>query len=106
MAAFKRSADGETITQQQRIHNDIDVSNKISVNPKIAVRMNPDFLTTRKNERENKKSVKKSASKLIIAVLGKRVENYDLINNDTHAQAGIAFSHIARGILSSPRMNY
>ena len=48
VAAFKRYADGETLAEQQRMQNDIDVYTKTQVKPKIAVRMNPDFPITRK----------------------------------------------------------
>ncbi len=65
--------------------------------PKIAVRMNPDFQITRKVPKKNRKGVKKSASKMVMAELGKRVEKYDLINNLALAQVGITFRHIARG---------
>ena len=97
VAAFKRSADGETLTKQQRMQNDIDAYTKTQVKPKIAVRMNPDFTVTRKAPRKSKKGGKRSASKMVIAELGKRVEKYDLINNLAQAQAGITFGHIARG---------
>ena len=65
--------------------------------PKIAVRMNPDFPITRKAPKKSKKGGKKSASKMVIGELRKRVEKYDLINNLAQAQAGITFGHIARG---------
>ena len=97
MAAFKRSADRETLTKQQRIQNDIDTYTKTQVKPTIAVRMNPDFPVTRKAPRKSKKGGKKSARKMAIAELGKSVEKYDLINNLVQAQAGITFGHIARG---------
>ena len=59
--------------------------------------MNSDFPNTRKTPRKSEKTRKKSASKMIIAELGKRVEKYDLINKLAQAQAGITFSQIARG---------
>ncbi len=59
--------------------------------------MNPDFPTTRKVSKKSEKSVKKSAGKMVIAELGKRVEKHDLIHNLAQAQAGITFGHIARG---------
>ncbi len=105
VAAFKRSAGGETLSKQQRMQNGIDAYTNIQVKPKIAVRTNPDFPITRKVSKKNRKGVKKSASKMVIAELGKRVEKYDLINNLAQAQAGIIFGHIARGILISQRMN-
>ncbi len=46
VAAFKRSADGETLSKQQRMQNDIDAYTKTQVKPKIAVRMNPNFPVT------------------------------------------------------------
>ncbi len=105
MAAFKRSADGETFTKQQQMQNDIDAYNKTQVKPNIAVRMNFDFPVTRRAPRKRKKGVKKSASMMLIAELGKRVEKFDLINNVAHAQTGITFGHIARGISVSQGMN-
>ncbi len=59
--------------------------------------MNPKFPVTRKALRKGKKGAKKSAGKMVIAELVKRVEKYDLINNLAQAQAGITFGHIARG---------
>ncbi len=97
VAAFKRTPEGETLTKQQRMQNDIDAYTKTQVKPKIAVRTIPDFPITRKGPKKNRKGVKKSASKMVIAELGKRVEKYDLINNLAQAQAGITFGHIARG---------
>ena len=97
VAVFKRSAGGETLTMQQRMQNDIDVYNNSQVKPKIGVRVNPDFPSTRKVSKKSKKSVKKSAGKMVIAELGKRVEKYDLIRNLAHAQAGITLGQIARG---------
>ena len=41
VAALKRSADGETLTKQQRMQHHIDVYTKTQVRPKLAVRMNP-----------------------------------------------------------------
>ncbi len=41
VVAFKRSTDGETLTKQKRMQNDIDAYTKTQVKPKIAVRMNP-----------------------------------------------------------------
>ena len=81
VAAFKGSADGKTLTKQQRMQNDIDSYNKTQVKPKIALRMNPDFPITHKGPKESKKGGKKSASKMAIAELRKRVEKYDPINN-------------------------
>ena len=40
MAAFKRSANGETLTKQQRMQNAINAYTKTQLKPKIAVRMN------------------------------------------------------------------
>ena len=97
VAAFKGSADGETLTKQQRMQNDIDAYTKTQVKPKIAVRMNPDFPIAHKAPKKSRKSGKKSASKMVIAEPGKRVEKYDLINNLSQVQAGINFGHIARG---------
>ncbi len=97
MAAFERSADGDTITKQQRIQNDIGAYTKTQVKPKIAVRMNPNFPITRKSPKKSKKSGKKSAGNMVIAELGKRVEKYELIKNLAQAQAGITFGDIARG---------
>ncbi len=97
VAAFKRTADGETLTMQKRMQNDIDTYTKTQVKPKIAVRMNPDFQITRKIPKKNRKGVQKSASKMVIAELGKRVQKYDLINNLAQAQSGITFGYIARG---------
>ncbi len=63
--------------------------------------MNPDFHITRRAPNKNKKCVKKSASKMLIAEIGKRIGKYDLINNSAQAQAGITFGHIARGDIES-----
>ncbi len=41
VAAFKRSADRETLTKQQRMQNDINAYTKTQLKPKIAVTMNP-----------------------------------------------------------------
>ena len=97
VAAFKRSADRETLTKQQRMQNYIESYNKTQVKPKIAVRMNTDFPITRKAPKKGKKGGKKSASMMAIAELGKRVEKYDLTNRLAQAQAGITFGHISRG---------
>ena len=96
VAAFKRTADGETLTKQQRMQNDIEAYEKAQAKPKITARVNPDHPVTRKPSKK-KRSGKKSASKILIDALGKRVEKYDLINNLAQAQAGITFGQIARG---------
>ncbi len=59
--------------------------------------MNSDFQITRKAPKSSKKGRKKSAGKMVIAELGKRVEKYDLINKLAQAQASITFGHICRG---------
>ncbi len=97
MAAFKRSADGETLTKRQRMQNDIEAYTEMQVKPKIAVRMNPDFPITRKTPQKSKKGGRKSVGKMVISELGKRVKKYDLINNLALAQAGMPFGCIARG---------
>ncbi len=97
VAAFKRSADGETLTKQQRMQNGIDAYAKSQTKSKIAARMNSDFPIARKASKKSKKSGKKSAGKMIVAELGKRAETYDLINSLAQAQAGITFVHIASG---------
>ena len=96
-AAFKRFADGETLTKQQRMQNDIETCNKMQLKPKIAVRMNSDFPITCKAPKKSKNGGKESASKMVIAEFGKRVEKYDLINNLAQAQASTTFEHIALG---------
>ncbi len=80
VAAFKIFTDGETLTKQQRILNNIDAFNKKQVKPKVSVRMNLDFPTTRKALKV-KTGGKKSASKMVVAELGKRVQKYDFIRN-------------------------
>ncbi len=95
--AFKRSVDSETLTKQQRVQKYIDDYNKAQVNSKIAVRMNPDFPTTRNTPKNSKKAGKKSAFRMVIDELGKRVKQHDLINNLAEPQAGFCFGHIARG---------
>ncbi len=70
--------------------HDIDSYNKAQLQPKIAVRMNPDFPTTRKTPNKGKKAERKSAGVMVIVEIG-RVEKYDLINNLVQAQAGITF---------------
>ncbi len=79
------------------MQNVIGACNNSQVKPKIAVRVNPDFPSSRKVSKKSKTSVKKSAGKMVIAELGKRVEKYDLIQNLAQAEAGITFGHIARG---------
>ena len=59
VAAFKRSADGETLTKQQRVQNEIDAYTKTLVKTKIVVRMNRDFLIARKAPKKSKKRGKK-----------------------------------------------
>ncbi len=44
VAAFKRSADGETLTNQKRMQKNIEAYTKTQVKPKIAARMNPRLL--------------------------------------------------------------
>ncbi len=102
VAALKRPADGETLTIQQRMQNDIDSCTETQVKRRIAARMNPDFSITRKASK-SKKSGKKSAGKMVIAELGKRVEKYDQINNLLQDQAGITFGHIAPGDIDFAR---
>jgi len=51
------------------------------VKPKVAVRVNPDFPVPRKTNKKNKRTAKKSASKILAAELGKQVEKCDLLNN-------------------------
>ncbi len=97
VAAFERSVHGETLTKQQRMQKDIDTYTKMQVKPKIPVRTNLDFPIIRRVPKKNRKGVRKSASKMVIAVLAKRVEKYDLINNLAQAQTGITLGHIARG---------
>ena len=97
VAAFKRTADGEILTKQQRMQNDFDAYTKTQIKPKIAARKNSDFPITRKIPKKIRKGVKKSASKMLIAELGEVVEKYELINNLAQDQAGITFGHIARG---------
>ena len=70
VTTFKRSADDKTITRQQRMQKDIDAWNKTQLKPKISVKMNPDFLLTRKARKKSKKGWKMSASKMQIAELG------------------------------------
>ena len=82
---------------QRRMQNSIDAYNKAQLMPKIAVRMNPDFPITCRALKKDKKAVKKSASKMVIAKLGRRAEKYDVINSLAQAQAGITFGNIARG---------
>ena len=97
VAAFKRSADRETLTKQQRMQDDIDTYTKMQVKLTIVVKMSPDFAVTRKAPKKSKKGGKRSACKMVIAKLGKRVEKYDLIKNFAQDQAGITFGLIARG---------
>ena len=105
MAAFKRFADGETITKQQRMQNNIDAYTKTKAKPKIAVRMKSYFPVTRKAPRKSKKGAKKSARKMVIVEPGKRVEKYDLINNLAQAQADITSAILLAEKLISQRMN-
>ena len=94
VAAFKRTASGETITKQQRMQNDIEVYNKTQVNSNVAVRINPDFRVSCKTKKKNVKSGKKSDSKMVIAELRKRAQRYNLINSLVEAQADITYGHI------------
>ncbi len=48
VAAFKRYADGETLTKRERMQNDIDAYTVTQVKPKIAVRMNSELPRTSK----------------------------------------------------------
>ncbi len=102
VAAFKRPADGETLTKQQRMPEDIDVYTKMQAKSNIAVRTNPDFPIIRKAPKKSKKSGKKSTSKMLIAELGKRVEKYGLISSLAQAQAGFTFGYIACGDVDFP----
>ncbi len=56
IAAFKRTASGETINKHQRMQDDIDTYNKTQVKPNVAVRANPDFPVPRKARKKNKNS--------------------------------------------------
>ncbi len=58
VVAFKRSADGETITKQQKIQKDMDAYTETQVKPKIAVRMNLDFPISRNAPEKSKKGGK------------------------------------------------
>ncbi len=77
VAAFKKSAYGETLSKPQRMQNDIDAHTKTQVKPKIAVRTNQDFPITRKAP-EKSKGVKKSASKMVITELGRELRSMTL----------------------------
>ena len=52
VATLNQSAERETLTKQQRMQNDIDIYNNSQVKPKIAVRVNYDFSSTRMGSRE------------------------------------------------------
>ncbi len=79
------------------MQKDIYDYTKMQVKPKIAVRINPNFQITGKAPKKSKKCGKKSAGKMLIVELGKKVEKNELINNLAQAQASITFGHIARG---------
>ncbi len=55
VAAFKKFAEGETLTKQRRMQNDIDAYTKTQVKPKIAVRMNLSFPIAHKAPKKSKK---------------------------------------------------
>ena len=67
------------------MQNDIDAYNKTHAKPKISVRMNPYFTVSRKTAKKSRKSGK-TTSKMFIAEMVKRVEEYDLINILAQAQ--------------------
>ncbi len=56
VAAFKKSADGETLTKQQGMQNDIDANRKTQVKPKIPVQLNPNFRITNKAPKKVKRA--------------------------------------------------
>ena len=97
VAVFKRSANGETISKQQRMQNDID--EYANQGPKAFTRVNkdPDFPIHPKKSRKSRKNVKKSKVKAIIEALEHRVEKYDLMSSLARAHSGIIFGQIALG---------
>ena len=97
-AAFKRSADREILTKQQRMQDDIDAYSKTQVKLKISARINSDFPNTCRAPKRNKKGVEQYASKMLIAELGKRVEKYDLINSLAQAIDDSTFFESGTGI--------
>ncbi len=89
---------GETSTPifPQTMKFDADMKQaKIDELCKIVVRMNLDLLIIHKLMTKSRKGGKKSESKIIIAELEMRVENYGFMNNLAQTQPGNTFGHIA-----------
>ncbi len=74
-AAFQRSADRATLNKHQRMQDDIDAYTKTQVKPSIALGMDPDFPVTCNAPTKIENGGMKSASKMVIAQLEKRVES-------------------------------
>lgn len=95
-AAFKRSADEETLNKQQRMHYDIETCTSTKVIPTTIRRKNSDFPLRQKASRKPKKKWTNSKSKALSEALGQRVVKFDLMNSLAQASAGITFGQIAR----------
>ena len=48
VAAFKRASNGETLTKQKRVQNDIEEYTKLNETPTTRIRGNPDLPTPSK----------------------------------------------------------
>ncbi len=76
VAAFKRSADGEALTKQQRMQNDIEEHDGTKISCSVEPRKNPDHPIRRKSHTKNtKKKGTKSKSKSLIESLEKESRN-------------------------------
>ncbi len=78
VAAFKRSAEVETLNKQQRMKNDIEAFSKTQVKPKISVRTNPDFPITRKAPKKSKKGRKSLRARCLSLNLGRELRSTTL----------------------------
>ena len=107
----KRLATGEPVSKQVRFDEEGD---QVLVNPPIQpTRLSPSINRRRPvltpqniaagSKRKKVTKTKDSKRKSILQALGKRVEQYDLLNNLAQAEAGITFGQIARGDVDNVR---
>ena len=111
MVMTKRLATGEPVNKQVRVDVDGDqvltnprsqptrLAPSISRRRPIITPQNIAAATKKKKVTKTKDSKRKS----ILEALGKRVEQYDLLNNLAQAESGITFGQIARGDVDNIR---
>ena len=102
MVLTKRLASGEPLQKQVRFDGDGD---EPMVQPSgSSSRRRPNFTQKENTPSKMRKSKAKTPkSKPIAQVLGKRVEQYDLLSSLAQASSGITFGQIARGDVDSVR---